>query len=62
MLNNLLRVSTWINKNISKRMKPLRKSQKCFMGFTIETKFEKRARKSKSFAVNSGKESKIQNV
>ena len=43
-------------------MKPLRKSQKCFMGFTIETKFEKRARKSKSFAVNSGKESKIQNV
>ena len=62
MLNNLLRVNSWINKNISKRMKPLRTSEKCFTGFRIETKFEKRARKSKSFAVNSGKKRKIKTL
>jgi len=47
------KVYNWINKNISKRMKPLRTSEKCFTGFTIETTFEKRARKVKPFAVNS---------
>jgi len=51
------KVNDWINKNISKRVKPLPKSGKCFTGFRIETKFEKRG-KSKSFAVNSGQRTK----
>jgi len=46
------KVNSWINQNISKRMKPLQTSEKCFTGFWIETTFEKRG-KSKSFTLNS---------